>query len=113
MSGTYVTDIAHYLDDEGEIVATMPAPTRKLASFLVLLIDIATEQQRPGVIESTIRCRKRGCKGLVHIVVQSPSDAIQWQCNSCEHNGLISHWQATKWDNRARTQSTGLNTLPE
>ena len=105
MSGTYVTDIAHYLDEEGEIVAAMPAPARKLASFLVLLIDVATEQQVQGsVFESSIRCRKRGCKGLVLVVAQSPKDSIQWQCNSCEQNGLINRWQGTKWDNRSRMQ---------
>ena len=43
MSGTYVTDITHYLDDEGELPEEMPGPARKLASFLVLLIDAVTQ----------------------------------------------------------------------
>jgi hypothetical protein len=38
MSGTYVTDITHYLDDKGELPAEMPGAARKLASFLVLVI---------------------------------------------------------------------------
>lgn len=49
MRGTYVTDIKHYLDPDGEIVSTMPAPAKKLASFLVLLIDAVTEQYLPVV----------------------------------------------------------------
>jgi hypothetical protein len=39
MSGTYVTDITHFLDDAGEIVANMPAEARQLASFITLLIE--------------------------------------------------------------------------
>ena len=38
MSNTYVTDITHYLDKNGEL-AEMPGEARKLASFLVLLIE--------------------------------------------------------------------------
>ena len=44
MSGTYVTDITHYLDDDGELPTELPSPARKLASFLVLVIDEVTQQ---------------------------------------------------------------------
>ena len=40
--GTYVTDITHYLDDQGEVSAEMPREARQLASFLVLVIDAAS-----------------------------------------------------------------------
>ncbi len=43
MSGTCVTDITHYLDDDGELSAEMSGPARKLASFLVLVIDAASQ----------------------------------------------------------------------
>ena len=43
MNGTYVTDITHYLDDEGELPEEMPGPARKLASFLVLVIDAVSD----------------------------------------------------------------------
>jgi hypothetical protein len=39
---TYITDSTHFLNDAGEM-AEMPAPARKLASFLVLLIDAVTQ----------------------------------------------------------------------
>jgi hypothetical protein len=31
--GTYVTDITHYVDDQGEVSAEMPREARQLASF--------------------------------------------------------------------------------
>ena len=102
MSGTYVTDVSHYLDDDGEIVANVPIPARKLASFLVLIIDCITAADVPATITSTLRCRKRGCHGSVIIALPNPMDEIHWQCNKCQHNGIISQWQGTKWDNRDR-----------
>jgi hypothetical protein len=42
MGGTYITDITHYLGKDGEL-AEMPGEARKLASFLVLLIDVTTQ----------------------------------------------------------------------
>jgi len=38
MAKTFVTDITHFLGDAGEI-ADMPAPARKMASFLALIIE--------------------------------------------------------------------------
>ena len=100
MTGTYVADIDHYLDDEGEIVASMPTAARKFASFLTLLIDSATVEPTPCETRTAIRCRKRNCAGLVQTVIRTQVDAIEWQCPHCHQNGLISNWQNTKWDNR-------------
>jgi hypothetical protein len=100
MSGTYVTNITHYLDDEGEIVATIPAPARKLASFLVLLIDSITSESLPTTLPSEIRCRKRGCYGQIIISLDDITGPINWQCSQCDHHGIISQWQGSKWDNR-------------
>lgn len=51
MSGSYVTDITHYLDDSGDL-AEMPDSARQLASFLTLMIDAAT-QARLGHVSRT------------------------------------------------------------
>ena len=88
MSGTYVTDITHYLDEEGEL---LPSPARKLASFLVLIIDAVTQ----GDFDTRIRCRADGCTGSIRA---SMNDEIAWVCPDCGHNGVIRNWQGTKWN---------------
>ena len=62
MTETYVTDIRHYLDESLEL-ADMPREAMSLASFLVLIVDNATESNSPVFEETGIRCRKHGCNG--------------------------------------------------
>lgn len=97
MSGTYVTDITHFLDENGEL-AEMPEEARKLASFLVLLIDAATQTFPADDRDSRIRCRKDGCTGSIRCSLSSVTDEISWYCPRCGHNGVIRNWQDTKWN---------------
>ena len=99
MNKTYVTDMTHYLDKNGEL-AKMPEPARKLASFLVLLID-ATTQSFPALEYDThIRCRTNACRGSIRTTLISRDGEISWHCPECEHNGVIRNWQETKWDQK-------------
>ena len=77
MSGTYVTDITHYLDDTGEL-AEMPGPARKLASFLVLLIDEATQAVPANNHDTRIRCRKTACTGSIRASLASDSPEARY-----------------------------------
>ncbi len=99
MNGTYITDITHYLDDAGEL-AEMPAPARQLASFLVLLIDAATQAFPANDHETRIRCRTDDCVGSIRTSLSSMKGEISWYCPDCGHNGVIRNWQATKWNQR-------------
>jgi predicted RNA-binding Zn-ribbon protein involved in translation (DUF1610 family) len=98
MEGTYVTDITHFLDEQGELTPDMPGPARQLASFLVLLIDDATRNIPSRDHETRIRCRKRGCTGSIRASLTSSNDEISWHCPKCGHNGVIRNWQPTKWN---------------
>jgi len=98
MSNTYVTDITHFLDKNGEL-AEMPGEARQLASFLVLLIDVTTAQASPSHNHDThIRCRAEACTGSIRASVASKGGEIVWHCPKCGHNGVIRNWQGTKWD---------------
>ena len=99
MNGTYVTDITHYLDEAGEL-AEMPSPARKLASFLVLLIDAATEAFPADEHDTRIRCRTDACTGSIRASLSSMEGEISWHCPECGHNGVIRNWQSTKWNLR-------------
>ena len=71
MAETYVTDITHFLDVTGELRADMPEPARKLASFLVLLIDAVSQRVPPvtpqresgaGRFSALVRSSRRSCR---------------------------------------------------
>ena len=99
MTGTYVTDIRHYLDESLEL-ADMPPEARSLASFLVLIIDNATENYSPVFNDTGIRCRTHGCIASILAMLDFDTEDIVWQCPTCGHDGLIRNWQNTKWDKR-------------
>ena len=97
MSGTFVTDISHYLDATGEL-AEMPSPARKLASFLVLLIDATSQACPVSDHDTAIRCRTDACTGSIRTSLISMNGEIVWHCPNCGHNGVIRNWQGTKWN---------------
>ena len=106
MSKTYITDITHFLDDEGNIPSELPAPARKLASFQVLIIDAVTPEfpSTTSGVETGIRCRSAGCHGNIIGALDAVDDPIHWYCLDCGSIGTISNWQGTKWDNRHRSE---------
>ena len=106
----YVTDLTHFLDESGEIPKTIPKEARELASFLALVVDGMTSQcSFPDAgVDVGVRCRKRGCPGVILAAVGSPDGPIDWGCTDCDQEGLVSNWQGSKWDNSAtakRSQS--------
>ncbi len=88
MAKTYVTDITHYLDERGELT-DMSAPARKLASFLVLLIDATTAATPARDFDTRIRCRTAGCKGSIRTSLARLDEEITWHCPNGGHSGVI------------------------
>jgi hypothetical protein len=99
MPGTYVTDLRHYLDDDGEL-ADMPAEAKQMASFLVLIVDAVTPEAPPIFVETELRCRTTKCTGEILARLDPATEEIQWHCTLCDHHGVIRNWQGTKWDRR-------------
>ncbi|MBF0217784.1 MAG: hypothetical protein HQL30_12425 [Candidatus Omnitrophica bacterium] len=97
MEGTYITDIKHFLDENGEI-ADMSPEGKNLAGFLVLLIDIISKEYPMEYIETGVRCRMKGCDSIILGRAEEDSDEIIWHCPKCGHNGIIRNWYDTKWD---------------
>ena len=98
MTGTLVADIKHYLDDDGELAAELPSPARKLASFLVLVVDAVTKDVPAADHDTRIRCFEEGCTGSISASLASIEDDITWSCPTCGHNGVIRNWNDTKWN---------------
>jgi repressor LexA len=97
MGKTYISDITHFLNDAGEL-KEMPAPVRRMAEFLTAIVAAVTPKCPTFGHNTGIRCRKRGCKGVVHASLEHVGGKIGWCCLDCEQYGTISGWQDTKWD---------------
>jgi len=99
MRGTLVTDLRHFLTDDGAI-ASMPSPAIRLAEFLAKVVVDATSPES-GHDLTAVRCRRRPgrkpCLGEIVTVLDSQS-TIVWWCPICDDNGLISNWEGTLWD---------------
>lgn len=95
----YISNLTHFVNDQGNIPTQMPKEARELANFLALIVD-STTRTMPSTLTSTdIRCFQKGCHGLVKSAIRSKEGEIQWYCPECENEGVISHWLRTKWDN--------------
>ena len=98
---SYITDLRHFLDDDGEIVSDMPKPARELASFLALLTDAVTEAYptTKRSIATGVSCREMGCNDEVTGALPSADEPVRWYRMNCGAKGTISGWQGTRWNN--------------
>jgi hypothetical protein len=58
MADTWVTDISHFLDEEGEIISGPPR-ARKLTEYLTAIILMASFPEPDYPPEYLVRCRRR------------------------------------------------------
>lgn len=94
----YITNFQHYLNKDGDIPKDITKEARELANFLALLVDDATSTDYDA--EPTIRCIKKGCKGLIVAFKDSEKeDEIYWVCPICKTEGVITNWEKSKWNN--------------
>ncbi len=100
MGNTWITDIRHFLDDDGSLVAGMPKQALKLANYFGRIIKAVTGRNG-DTLSTGVNCRRRPgrkpCPGEVVAVVDEHG-AIFWSCPVCEDNGTISGWKGTMWD---------------
>ena len=95
----YITNIQHFLDNNGDIPKQMPKEARERASYFALVIDITTKINSTTFISTDIRCFGKGCQGRIKTALRLKDDEIHWFCPDCKVEGVISGWQGTKWDN--------------
>ena len=98
MAGAWITDITHFLDEQGEMIKE-PFEAREMAEYFAAIIVMATYPEPEYPTEYKISCR-RGPPCLEEIIagVDPETDEIFWKCLKCGECGLISNWQGTIWD---------------
>ncbi len=95
----YISNMRHFIDEDGYIPTQMPKEARELASFHALVVDETTKSKSPVVLTG-IRCFRKKCVGTIKSeILAEEEDAIHWVCSKCVNEGVISDWQSTRWDN--------------
>ena len=104
MGNTWVTDLRHFLDDEGLLAEALPGSALNIALFLGSIVGWVTSHPHGTYEWTNVPCRRmpghKRCLGEIFAWLDSSTEAITWECRMCGDNGLISGWQDTTWDRR-------------
>jgi len=99
MGNTWITDLRHFLNEEGSL-EDMPIPAFKLATYFGKIVKAVTTRKR-DTLNTGVRCRRRpgrkACPGEISAFIDERG-AISWSCPTCKDNGVISGWRGTMWD---------------
>src|SRR3972149_8141789 len=103
MGDVWITDIRHYLDGNGDLAA-MPGPAMNLALHLGSFVAGVPSRPARGVERTNVPCRRspgrKRCPGEVVATCDLVAGEVEWRCERCGDNGVISGWEGTRWDRR-------------
>ncbi len=101
MADTWMTDITHFLDDEGELISE-PQEAHRLAEYFAAIILMVSYPDPEYPQEYSVKCRRRPnrkpCLEEIAGWIEPESDEIFWICPKCNDKGRISNWRGTMWD---------------
>jgi len=101
MADTWITDLTHYLNDNGGII-TEPPQARRLGEFLAAIIVMSSYIEPECPEKYRVSCRRRPnrkpCFEQIVGYIDPETEDIFWKCPKCGDRGLISNWQGTIWD---------------
>ena len=105
MSNQYITQLIHFLDENGNIPLDIPDEARGLGAFLGSVVAWVTNHVEPEVTNIT-NCPCIGelhghhCLTEVMASYHPDSGVINWECPACESNGVITNWELSSYDRR-------------
>ncbi len=104
----WISDLRHFLDENGAIPAEIPGPARNVALYLGSIVAWVTDHRCDDPYDddawTNVPCRprpgRRRCNGLIWAWLDSDGSTICWECMECGDNGTIVGWERTRWDRR-------------
>lgn len=99
MGDTWITDLTHFLDPEGQIA--VGGIGGRIASHFAAIVAAVTEAPATSPRETPVHCRRRPqrepCPGLIHAGLEADTPHIFWFCPVCHDQGRIHH---CRWPRR-------------
>ena len=113
MRPTYVTDVRHFLDEDGTL-PDLPGPV-PLVLLLGSVVAWVTSHSPNRFPMTNVPCRRspgrRRCLGEIRAVLDDEQSAIHWQCPLCGDNGVIYGWEGSPWDRSPAAHASRFPTL--
>ena len=103
MADTWVIDMRHYLDEDGDL-PDLPNRVMILALYFGSIVAWMTshaEEVQPTNVICRRRPRRRQCIGEIFASFETDPFEIAWSCPLCGDNGVIRGWEDTIWDREA------------
>ncbi|MFA6110872.1 MAG: hypothetical protein WDA75_19095 [Candidatus Latescibacterota bacterium] len=102
MAHTWITNLRHFMDDDGEIPEALPGSALRLVRFLGAIVQWVTIHTPAEYPWTNVPCRRnpghRPCPGDIHAQFDAEETTILWECPFCGANGTIRGWEGTCWD---------------
>jgi hypothetical protein len=95
---TYITDLTHFLDENGLPPVDAPRRLLKACAFFGSIVNAGSSHPVGMQFSSTVPCRRRLCSRVSLTVVNGHDGTIRWECPDCGKNGYISNWQGSDYD---------------
>lgn len=97
----FVSDLRHFLD----MPEDAPGPARAMAGQLFDFVRAATAGDPGRAWVSALICRRRPgnrpCRGYVVLFRPDGPGPIEWHCEHCGDDGVISGWEDSLFDLRS------------
>lgn len=93
----YVTDLQHFLDEEGRLVSGGPG---KLGAYLACVAELGSLLPLGAAGTTGARCAlpgQRACGAPLWLHRQA-HDTLAWECGACGARGVIRGWAGTRFD---------------
>ena len=100
MADTFVIDMRHYLDEDGDL-GDLPSRVMKLALYfgsIVAWVTSHAEEVQPTNVICRRKPRRRQCTGEIFASFVDNPFGVAWSCPFCGDNGFIYGWEETIWD---------------
>ena len=114
MRPTYVTDLRHFLNEDGSLPG-LPGPVLTLVLFLGSVVAWVTSHLPNRFPMTNVPCRRspqrRRCFGEIYAVLDDEQKEIRWQCPLCGDNGVIYGWEDSPWDRSPTAHAARFPTL--
>ena len=83
VTGPWVTDIRHFLDEQGQVPDALPAVPRYMGALVAAVSPLAAGK----IFPLDLQCRRRpgheSCPGSIHARIDSETADISWFCPCC------------------------------
>jgi hypothetical protein len=94
---TQVINIQHWLDDDGNPVASLRRQVLRVARLIEYGAPLEVGQLRGTLVECSRRVERRACQGLLW-VGKIDVETIEAVCMTCHREHLqIAGWELTEW----------------